>query len=83
MNESRAATSSVLPLALIAVLAVAGGCSRSTGAAAPPPLLEVRVVDVQQKDVPLYKEWIGTLDGFVNADIKAQISGYLTQQAYT
>jgi membrane fusion protein (multidrug efflux system) len=36
-----------------------------------------------QKDVPIYKEWIGTLDGFVNADIKAQVSGYLTEQAYT
>lgn len=83
MNESRAATSSALPLTLIAVLAVACGCSRSNGAAPSPPLLEVSVVDVQQKDVPLYKEWIGTLDGFVNADIKAQISDYLTQQAYT
>jgi membrane fusion protein (multidrug efflux system) len=33
--------------------------------------------------VPIYKEWIGTLDGFVNADIKAQVTGYLVQQAYT
>ena len=36
----------------------------------------------QQRDVPIYKEWIGTLDGLVNADIKAQVSGYLIQQAY-
>ena len=59
------------------------GCARSTGATAPPAPLEVSVVEVRQADVPLYKEWIGTLDGFVNADIKAEISGYLTQQAYT
>jgi len=36
-----------------------------------------------QKDVPIYSEWIGTLDGLVNADIKAQVSGYLLRQAYT
>src|SRR5262249_15954270 len=30
-----------------------------------------------------YTEWVGTLDGLVNADIKAQVSGYLTRQAYT
>jgi RND family efflux transporter MFP subunit len=42
----------------------------------------VEVADVSQEDVPLYREWIGTLDGLVNADIKAQVSGYLTEQAY-
>jgi membrane fusion protein (multidrug efflux system) len=41
------------------------------------------VVEVQQKDVPIYGEWIGTLDGLVNADIKAQVSGYLLKQGYT
>jgi membrane fusion protein (multidrug efflux system) len=43
----------------------------------------VEVVEVVQKDVPLYREWIGNLDGYVNADIKAEVSGYLVQQAYT
>ena len=38
---------------------------------------------MEQKDVPIYSEWIGTLDGFVNADIKAQVSGYLLKQDYT
>lgn len=47
-----------------------------------PPLLQVQVVEAAQKDVPIYKEWIGTLDGLVNADIKAEVSGYLIQQAY-
>src|SRR6185369_16971874 len=45
--------------------------------------LMVTVAEVVQKDVPLYSEWIGTLDGFVNADIKAQVSGYLVKQDYT
>ena len=49
----------------------------ATGASAPP---EVRVVTVSQRDVPIYREWIGTLDGFVNADIKAQVSGYLSSR---
>jgi membrane fusion protein (multidrug efflux system) len=41
------------------------------------------VANVEQRDVPIYNEWIGTLDGFVNADIKAQVSGYLLKQDYT
>jgi RND family efflux transporter MFP subunit len=42
----------------------------------------VEVVEVQQKDVPIYGEWIGTLDGLVNADVRAQVTGYLMQQGY-
>jgi len=65
------------------LLLVAAGCSRGTSAVKPPQPLSVEVAEVIQRDVPLYREWIGTLDGFVNADIKAQVSGYLTRQAYT
>ena len=61
--------------------AVSIGCSKNTQAANPSPL-EVEVVQVEQKDVPIYSEWIGTLDGLVNADIKAQVSGYLLKQDY-
>ena len=43
----------------------------------------MKVVNVEQKDVPVYGEWIGTLDGMVNAEIKAQVSGYLLSQHYT
>jgi membrane fusion protein (multidrug efflux system) len=49
------------------------------GAAAPP---DVMVAQVKQKDVPIYGEWIGTLDGFVNADVRAQVTGYLIRQPY-
>jgi len=38
---------------------------------------------VAQQDVPVYGEWIGTLDGMVNAEIRAQVSGYLLSQHYT
>jgi len=67
----------------VSLIAVSAACSRGTQAAGAPPAPEVEVVDVQQRDVPIYNEWIGTLDGMVNADIKAQVSGYLQTQAYT
>ncbi len=63
-------------------LAINQGCSSRTSGATPAAPPEVAVVDVSQKDVPVYGEWIGTLDGFVNADIKAEVSGYLLEQAY-
>lgn len=50
------------------------------GAPQGPP--EVEVVQVEQKDVPIYGEWIGVLDGYVNADVRAQVTGYLMRQAY-
>ena len=47
------------------------------------PLLPVvEVVPVEQKDVPIYGEWIGTLTGQVNADVKAQVTGYLLMRDY-
>jgi RND family efflux transporter MFP subunit len=65
------------------LLLTSAACSRPTSAAMAPPPLEVQVVKAIQKDVPIYTEFIGTLDGYVNAEIKAQVSGYLIQQAYT
>jgi len=52
----------------------------SATATTTPPTVEV--VAVQQKDVPVFGEWIGTLDGLVNADVRAQVTGYLLQQGY-
>jgi len=43
---------------------------------------EVDVVQVEQKNIPIYHEWIGTLDGLVNADVRAQVTGYLLKQGY-
>lgn len=50
----------------------------------PPPLGPpvVQVVEVVQKDVPISAKWVGTLDGNINAEIRAMVSGYLTKQAY-
>ena len=71
----------LLPIATMLLIATA--CEQTTKAAAAPKPLQVLVADVQQKDVPLYREWIGTVDGLVNAEIKAQVSGYLVKQEYT
>ena len=49
-----------------------------------PPLAPpgVEVVRVEQKDVPIFGDWIGTFDGFTNADVKAQVTGYIMRQGY-
>jgi membrane fusion protein (multidrug efflux system) len=70
-----------LPVGAMLIVAVACGHATQVAAASKP--LEVLVADVQQKDVPLYREWIGTVDGSVNAEIKAQVTGYLVKQDYT
>src|SRR5215469_3465951 len=51
--------------------------------AAPPPPPDVEVVEVAQRDVPVTKDWVATFDGFVNAQIRAQVTGYLLRQDYT
>jgi RND family efflux transporter MFP subunit len=48
-----------------------------------PPASAVEVATVEQRDVPVYGEWIGTLAGQVTADVKAQVTGYLLQRNYT
>ena len=67
-----AAVSVILLSAAACTLVIATGCGKTSKAAAKQEPLEVQVTEVRQRDVPIYKEWIGTLDGFVNADIKAQ-----------
>ena len=70
----------VAVVAIVSVL-IATGRSNKPAQAAPRPL-DVDVVGVEQKDVPIYSEWIGTTDGMVNAEIKAQVTGYLLKQDY-
>ena len=68
-------------LGVIAIAVIVVVLRPKPGASAGPPP-EVMVTPVQQKDVAIYSEWIGTLDGLVNADVKAQVTGYLQQQDY-
>ena len=67
-------------IVIVAVLLVPGGCGKSAPARPSPP--EVQVVQVEQKDVPIPNEWVGTLDGLVNAQIRPQVTGYLLRQNY-
>jgi len=66
----------------LGVLAMAG-CEKKKEAVGPPPPPIVEVVTVAVRDVPIYQEWVGALDGNVNAIIKPQVSGYLIKQNYT
>jgi membrane fusion protein (multidrug efflux system) len=68
----------VIAMSLLVIFAA--GCAKEEKAGPPPP--EVEVVDVVQKDVPIYAEWVGTTDGLVNATIRAQVNGYLIKQNY-
>jgi len=72
--------STVVTVAVLGAFIVVGR-SNKPAQAAPRPL-DVEVVQVEQKDVPVYSEWIGTTEGMVNADIKAQVTGYLLRQDY-
>ena len=70
---------------LLAFIVVGGslwlsGCGKDEAPVAGPP--EVLVTDATTKDVPVYREWIGTLDGSENAEIRARVNGYLTKRNY-
>jgi membrane fusion protein (multidrug efflux system) len=67
---------------LIAVVALFQACKSSKAAPAPPPPPQVRVVTVAPERVALESEWIATLDGLVNAQIRPQVSGYLIKRDY-
>jgi membrane fusion protein (multidrug efflux system) len=67
-------------LALALLLSATHSRAKPTAQAPQPPVVEV--AQVEQRDVPIYGEWIGTLSGQVNADVKAQVTGYLLRQNY-
>jgi RND family efflux transporter MFP subunit len=56
------------------------GCAQSKAIQLPPP--EVLVACPVQRDVPVHNEWVATLDGYTNAEIRPQVSGYLIKQNY-
>jgi len=74
----------VLAAAALVGVALAGavGCTSKTNAENAPAPPDVEVALVKQKDIPIEREWIGTLDGMVNAAVKAQVVGNLLTQNY-
>lgn len=73
------------PSFILALLSMASflfaGCQSPNAASTPPPA-EVEVASILQKDVPIYGEWVATLDGYVNAQIQPQVTGYIIEQHY-
>lgn len=66
---------------LLFFILLACGCKQIPAPTAGPP--DVEVVEVAQNNVPITRDWVATLEGFVNAQIRAQVSGLLLSQKYT
>jgi RND family efflux transporter MFP subunit len=85
LNNLLAKHRALIAIAIIVGLAILCALTLAARSSNPKPVaqpLDVRVAKVEQRDVPVYSEWIGTTDGAVNAEIKAQVSGYLLRQSY-
>ncbi len=70
---------SALLCCLLIVVQCAGCAQKKSPPGAAP---QVQVARVVQRDVSIYREWVATLDGYVNAQIQPQVSGYLIKQDY-
>ena len=81
MNRRNCAILSLMSSVMASTLMISG-CSSTSEAkpTAPPP--SVSVVKVSEQDLPAYGEWVATLDGYVNAQIQPQVSGYVVKQNY-
>jgi membrane fusion protein, multidrug efflux system len=90
MEHSKCGAAFIRPITVFAgtvalVAASAGlmlGCGNQAPTAGPPPALPVTVVRVEPSAVPISGEWVGVLDGYVNAQIQPQANGYLIKQNY-
>jgi membrane fusion protein (multidrug efflux system) len=73
----------ILGAAILLVVSLTfSGCAKNNASPAPRGPMPVAVVKVRQADVPLTGQWVGTLDGYVNAQIQPQVSGYLIRKDY-
>ncbi|HZR84704.1 MAG TPA: efflux RND transporter periplasmic adaptor subunit [Candidatus Binatia bacterium] len=69
-----------MPASALAAVLLASACGKPAPPALPPP--EVLVSPVAQRNVPVYSEWVGTIEGYVNATIQPKVQGYLLTQNY-
>ena len=67
---------------LMLALMICAGCSSSAEKPAPPPP-GVTVTPAIQKDVPIHQEWVGTMSGNVDADIRPKVDGFLLSRLYS
>src|SRR5215510_5042234 len=82
LSKPKLLTATVIGAVLIIVGMVYIASKSGKPVQAAPRPLDVEVVKVKQEDVPVYSDWIGTTEGIVNAEIKAQVSGYLLRRDY-
>ena len=78
----RRAILAVLVTSLIVTISLAMTACTKSHAAVPTIVTEVLVANPVQQDVPVHREWVASLDGYVNAEIRAQVSGYIISQNY-
>jgi membrane fusion protein (multidrug efflux system) len=81
-SSATSRTNQYLLAGFVLLLLSCAGCENKKVSAAAPPPPTVQVTEVAQRDVPVYHEWISTLDGYINATIQPQVSGYLIRQNY-
>lgn len=83
MNSYAAVKVKYFALMVVSAAAITlAGCGGKQQLHAAPAPLPVGVVTVQQQNVPIYGEWVASLEGYVNANIQPQVSGYLIRQTY-
>jgi membrane fusion protein (multidrug efflux system) len=82
LRRQKLLTSLAICVVVLGVIAIVVISRSGKPAQAAPAALEVEVVQVKQDNVPIYREWVATTDGMVNAEIKAQVTGYLLKQNY-
>lgn len=76
----RSDASAIVVLTALLVTVGCSNASKASSGASPPPTVEV--AEVVQKDVPIYSEWVAILEGYVNAEIRPRVAGYVIKQNY-
>ena len=83
MERSSHTSGNLLIILLISTITVSlAACKKEAQSTASDPVPEVQVVQVSQQDLPIYAEWVGTTDGFINATIQARVTGYLLKRNF-
>src|SRR5271165_5960779 len=81
-KKQKARITRIIITAVLGILSVGMVACKNSNAAVPKIVTDVLIAQPIQRDVPLQREWVASLDGYVNADIRPQVSGYIISQDY-